>query len=149
MPGRRKSLTPALEDYLKAIQQITENQPVARVSTIARKIGVSLPSVTNAMKRLKDLGYIEYEKYGLIQLTEKGKERAEELEKIHSKILDFFTDIIGIPEHIAEKISCQIEHFIDSRIQEKFEKFVNILEEVPEKGCDELLEFLKTAKNKD
>lgn len=148
MPGRRRSLTPTLEDYLKVIQQITENKPVARVSTIARKIGVSLPSVTNAMKRLKDLGYIEYEKYGLIQLTEKGEKRAEELKRIHSKIFDFFTKIIGLPEYIADKISCQIEHFIDSKTQEKFEEFENILEKVPEKGCDELLEFLRSS-NKD
>ncbi|HEW91063.1 MAG TPA: metal-dependent transcriptional regulator [Thermotogaceae bacterium] len=146
MTGRRKSLTPALEDYLKAIQKITEIQPVARVSIIAKKMGVSLPSVTNAMKRLRDLGYIEYEKYGLIQLTEKGKQRAKELEKIHSEILDFFSEIIGIPEHISEKISCQIEHFIDSRIQERFERFVNIIKKVPEEGCDKLYKFLSENK---
>jgi Mn-dependent DtxR family transcriptional regulator len=147
MAGRRKSLTPALEDYLKVIKQITEVQPVARVSIIARKMNVSLPSVTNAMKRLKDLGYIEYEKYGLITLTEKGKDRAKDLEKIHSEILDFFTEIIGIPEHLSEKISCQIEHFIDSKIQERFEKFVGILKKVPEEGCDELYKFLRENKS--
>lgn len=75
--GRKKTLTPALEDYLAVIQEILQKQPAARVSTIARKMGVSLPSVTNAMKRLAELEYVEYEKYGYITLTEKGKEEQD------------------------------------------------------------------------
>lgn len=88
--GRKKTLTPALEDYLAVIQEILQKQPAARVSTIARKMGVSLPSVTNAMKRLAELGYVEYEKYGYITLTEKGKRRARSLRGSQNRLRNFF-----------------------------------------------------------
>jgi DNA-binding Lrp family transcriptional regulator len=80
--GRKKTLTPALEDYLAVIQEILQKQPAARVSTIARKMGVSLPSVTNAMKRLAELGYVEYEKYGYITLTEIVERFSEQTQEL-------------------------------------------------------------------
>jgi len=73
---KERKLTSSLEEYLKVIYEITQTEPVARVKTIAKHMGVSLPSVTNALKRLDVLGYVRYEKYGLIMLSEKGIERA-------------------------------------------------------------------------
>ena len=77
--GRKKLLTPALEDYLVIIYEIILKDPAARVSSIARMLHVSFPSVTNAMKRLADLGYVNY-KIWSNSVDTKGKEEGKPAE---------------------------------------------------------------------
>ncbi|MBP6960223.1 MAG: metal-dependent transcriptional regulator [Thermotogaceae bacterium] len=139
--GRKKVLTNALEDYIKVIFDLTQAAPVARVKDIAESVGVSLPSVTNAMKRLKDLGYVNYEKYGLIYLTEEGKKRAITLLRVHQLLDTFFIDLLGMPEGVSDNLSCRIEHFLDQRTEERSEKFIAILKQI-KTGAPEAYENL-------
>ena len=140
----KKNLTPALEDYLKTVYEIVQTQPVARVSTIARRMNVSFPSVTNAMKRLKELGYVDYEKYGLIQLTEKGKKRAEVLRSAQVDVREFLIKVLKLPEENAVKIACKIEHFMEEELLDRLREFTDIIVNVEKEGCDRLLKFLKS-----
>jgi len=147
--GRKKTLTPALEDYLKVIYNITKTEPVARVKDIASKLDVSLPSVTNAMKRLKELGFVNYEKYGLILLSEEGQMRAETLTRIHDILDVFFVELIGVPSSVSDQLSCRIEHFFDKDSENRTEEFINLLMDVKQNGkkaCDNLVEFLQREK---
>ncbi|PLV56642.1 metal-dependent transcriptional regulator [Thermotoga sp. SG1] len=144
--GRKKTLTPALEDYLSVIQEILQNQPAARVSVIARKMGVSLPSVTNAMKRLAELGYVEYEKYGYITLTEKGKRKARSLRGSQNRLRNFFFYVMGIPSPTAEKLARHFSHFLDARTRSRFKKFYDIMVNFDESRVQELKEFLEESK---
>jgi Mn-dependent DtxR family transcriptional regulator len=144
--GRKKVLTNALEDYIKVIFELTQAAPVARVKDIAESVGVSLPSVTNAMKRLKDLGYVNYEKYGLIFLTEEGKKRALTLFRIHRLLDTFFIDLLGMTNGVSDTLSCKIEHYLDTNSEERSEQFISILKRIKagESGAfDELVEFLQ------
>ncbi|HNW46105.1 MAG TPA: metal-dependent transcriptional regulator [Thermotogota bacterium] len=128
--GRKKVLTSALEDYIKVIFDLTQAAPVARVKDIAESVGVSLPSVTNAMKRLKDLGYVNYEKYGLIYLSEEGKKRAITLIRVHQLLDAFFVDLVGMPANVSSNLSCRIEHFLDQRTEERSARFITILKKI-------------------
>ncbi len=128
--GRKKVLTSALEDYIKVIFDLTQAAPVARVKDIAESVGVSLPSVTNAMKRLKDLGYVNYEKYGLIYLSEEGKKRAITLIRVHQLLDAFFVDLVGMPANVSSNLSCRIEHFLDQRTEERSGRFITILNQI-------------------
>lgn len=144
--GRKKSLTPALEEYLSVIYAITKVDPVARVKDIAARLDVSLPSVTNAMKRLKDLGLVKYEKYGLIMLSDKGMERSVSLEKTQKVLKTFFEDLVGVPEDISTRLSCNIEHFFNTETEKRTERFIEILLQVKEKGmdaCADLIDFFE------
>jgi len=123
-------LTSALEDYIKVIFDLTQAAPVARVKDIAESVGVSLPSVTNAMKRLKDLGYVNYEKYGLIYLSEEGKKRAITLIRVHQLLDAFFVDLVGMPANVSSNLSCRIEHFLDQRTEERSGRFITILKQI-------------------
>jgi Mn-dependent DtxR family transcriptional regulator len=146
--GREKTMTPVLEDYLKAIFTITEEKPVARVKDIAEIIGVSLPSVTNALKRLKDLGYVEYEKYGLIMLSEKGYAKAQSLKKVNEFVQTFFSKLVGLDAKESASLSCRVEHFFEGETYDRIEQFINILLKVKAEGisaCQELVDFLKNT----
>ena len=123
-------LTSALEDYIKVIFDLTQAAPVARVKDIAESVGVSLPSVTNAMKRLKDLGYVNYEKYGLIYLSEEGKKRAITLIRVHQLLDAFCVDLVGMPANVSSNLSCRIEHFLDQRTEERSARFITILKKI-------------------
>jgi len=143
---KTKKLTPALEDYLKVIYEITQDEPVARVKDIAKDLDVSLPSVTNAMKRLRDLGFVNYEKYGLIVLSEKGMKRATSLERVHEVLEKFFVELVGVPLDVSEHLSCRMEHFFDDRSEERTQRLINLLIEVKEEGesaCPQLVDFLR------
>lgn len=105
-------LTPSLEDYLKSIYILLLSKREVRVSDIASYMGVRLPSVSEALKRLKDRGLVVYDKYSSIYLTSKGLEVARNIVKKHQLILYFLQNILGLPPDIASKEACIIEHFI-------------------------------------
>ncbi|HPE68081.1 MAG TPA: metal-dependent transcriptional regulator [Thermotogota bacterium] len=146
MPRKKsKVLTPALEEYLKAIYQITRTEPVARVKNIAGLMGVSLPSVTNALKRLDSLGYVRYEKYGLILLSEKGMSRATALNRANSILNTLLTEIVGVEPDNSFRMSCKIDHYFDERVDERINHLLAILQRIRQEGmpaCQELQDFL-------
>jgi Mn-dependent DtxR family transcriptional regulator len=149
MMQKEKKLTSSLEEYLKIIYEITQTEPVARVKNIAKRMEVSLPSVTNALKRLDQLGYVRYEKYGLILLSEKGIERAKKLEKTSCILRTLLVDFIGVPESDVSKISCRIDHYFTEDTQERMEQLLTILKNVKENGemsRTELDSFFKKTK---
>lgn len=117
-------LTPSLEDYLKSIYILSLSKREVRVSDIASYMGVRLPSVSEALKKLKDKGLVIYDKYSSICLTNKGYEVARNLVKRHQLILYFFQNILGLPPDIASKEACIIEHFISDETVRRLGVFI-------------------------
>lgn len=144
--GRKKILTPALEDYLTVIYEIQQKQPAARISTIARKVGVSLPSVTNAVRRLADLGYVEYEKYGLIVLTPRGKRKAQSLFTMQKRIKNFFHYVLGISVDISEKLARHLSHYLTARTRERIKEFYKLVIDFKEDQANELRKFIEESR---
>ncbi|HEY8542420.1 MAG TPA: metal-dependent transcriptional regulator [Pseudothermotoga sp.] len=144
--GRKKILTPALEDYLTIIYEIQQKQPAARISTIARKVGVSLPSVTNAVRRLADLGYVEYEKYGLIILTNKGKRKAQIMRVLQQRICNFFYYVLGVPVDVSDKISKHLSHYLTARARERVKEFYRLILDFDETKAKDLRKFIEESR---
>ena len=71
-----EEMTIAMQNYLELIYELSLDGKKARVSDIARQLGVSKPSVNNAVVVLAKNGYVDYEKYADIKLTAKGKKTA-------------------------------------------------------------------------
>lgn len=97
------------EDYLESMIILKEKNGYVRSIDIAGFLGVTKPSVSNAMKRLREEGYIEMDKSGLITVTEKGMEIADKIYTRHKKLTDFFV-ALGVDPDIAEDDACRIEH---------------------------------------
>jgi len=85
---------------------------------------VKLPSVTEALKKLKDKGYVGYERYGLIGLTGRGKSLAEKIYKKHEALYDFLTTILKVKKESAIKEACSMEHYISTGTYRKLKRFV-------------------------
>ena len=99
------------EDYLESMVILKEKNGYIRSVDIAEFLGVTKPSVSNAMKRLREEGYIEMNRSGFITLTEKGMEIADKIYTRHKKLTDFFITL-GVDPDVAEDDACKIEHDI-------------------------------------
>ncbi|MBQ8200366.1 MAG: metal-dependent transcriptional regulator [Clostridia bacterium] len=105
------------EDYLEAILRLRETKGFVRSVDIAQLLGVTKPSVSFAMKKLRENDYIRMGEDSLITLTEKGEEIALRVYDRHKTIMSFLISI-GVDEDTAREDACKIEHDIS---QESFE----------------------------
>lgn len=106
------------EDYLETILRLTLQNGSVRSIDIANELGFSKPSVSTAMKRLRENGYITVEPHGLIQLTEQGHAIADKIYERHILLTQYLIDL-GVSAEIAEQDACKIEHILS---QETFDR---------------------------
>ena len=85
----KNSLTPALEDYLEMIYRNNLNKTYIRINILAQLLNVKDSSASKMVKKLGELGLVNYEKYGVVTLTDKGKELGEYLLNRHNTIENF------------------------------------------------------------
>ena len=113
------------EDYLEQILMIREQKGVVRSIDIAAGLNVTKPSVSVAMKRLRENGYINMDKDNLITLTESGEEIARNIYDRH-KTLTHCLLLVGVDEEHAREDACKMEHDIS---QESYEALVRFLKD--------------------
>jgi len=119
-----KQLSGTLEDYLEAIYRIEQQKRVARPRDICEAQGVAGSTVTAALKSLSDKDLVNYEPYGLVTLTERGRKQAESLAVRHRIIRDFLEEILDLPPRQAESTACGMEHAVDERALQRFVCFL-------------------------
>lgn len=105
------------EDYLEQILMLLEKKGYARSIDIAAGLGVSKPSVSIAMKKLRENGYISMGSDNNISLTDKGYAIARKIYDRHQALTRFFISL-GVSEETALADACRIEHDIS---EETFE----------------------------
>ena len=118
------------EDYLEMILRLNEEKGYARSVDIATGLGVSKPSVSVAMKQLREGNYIVMDKDNYITLTDTGMEIAQRIYERH-KVLTRMLTMIGVDEKIAEDDACKVEHDISVQT---FTALKNHLEKMETKG---------------
>jgi DtxR family Mn-dependent transcriptional regulator len=128
------TLTATQEDYLLTIYRILEEQPVARVRDIAGLLGVSLSTVSAALKNLADQELIDYAPHQFITLTKEGRQQGERLAKKHEIIASFLTRILGLDENIAEENAHRMEHAVDGEVMSRLVSFIEFINECPRAG---------------
>lgn len=133
----QEQLTSALEDYLETIFELVRDHQIARIRDIAKARSVRPASVSPAMKRLADLGLIEYERREFITLTPSGERIARRIYARHQLLSRFFIDVLKVEKEIATSDACQMEHSISDRTMDGLARFIEFVE-----SCDEGQELL-------
>ncbi len=108
MPRLRESA----EDYLEAIGTLCRESGHAQVSNIAQLLDVKKPSVTAALRHLRDEGLIEYKQYSPVTLTEKGQAYAKRVMTAHSTLRQFLHEMGGLSLERADSAACHLEHWL-------------------------------------
>lgn len=104
------------EDYLEAILRVKESKGTVHSVDVAKKLGVSKPSVSRAVGILKRDGYLEDSEGTELEFTKKGLEKATNIYSRHRLLTDFFVKITGVSKEQAEENACRVEHDIDADI---------------------------------
>lgn len=117
-------LTASLEDYLEIIHILRQSMDGVGVTDIAKAMGISKPSVTRAIKSLKNNSLVIQEKYGKIVLTPEGERVAESVYSRHKVLRKFLIEVLKISGGTAEIDACKIEHVISKETLEGIKKFL-------------------------
>lgn len=106
--SENKLLTSSMEDYMEMIYRICIEDGYIRINQLAERLNVRPSSTTKVVKKLRDLELVEYQRYGIVQLTEEGKIIGEFLLKRH-KIIEEFLKNLGIKDTLLKDTE-MIEH---------------------------------------
>ena len=114
-------LTKVVEEYVEVIYDLGKGEKIVDTNSIASTLNVKPGSVTEMLKKLQNIGLVNYVKYRGVTLTSAGCDVAQELREKH-RILAEFLEIIGIQKEIADIDACQIEHNITQVTMEQLNK---------------------------
>jgi Mn-dependent DtxR family transcriptional regulator len=112
------------ENYLETIYILSKKLPVVRSVDIATELNFKKPSVSVAMKHLREQELITVSDAGFITLTDAGKAQAEAIYERHTILTKMF-QMLGVPAEIAAEDACLIEHVLSD---ESFNAIKNHLE---------------------
>lgn len=129
-----------IEDYAELVYIIQKKKQKVHTNDVAIALDINPASVTEIFQKLSDEGYINYEKYSGVTLTEKGEKIAIKTKRKHDTLKKFLT-IIGVDEKIADEDACKIEHNVNPKTMEKLRKFVEFAK--LENGCTRWLEHFR------
>ena len=130
------NLSHSAQDYLEAILILSQEKGMTRVKEVAEHLGVKKPSVVVAIKSLAEKGLVNHEHYGYVELTEKGREVAQQIYHRHQVLARFLNKILGLDPDLAEQDACQMEHYISPLTLERLVKFVEFVDNFPTVGQD-------------
>lgn len=111
------------EDYLESILVLQERRGVVHSIDIVNELGYSKPSVSIAMKKLRENGYISMDASGRITLNESGLAIANRVYTRHKTITRLFT-LLGVSEETAAEDACKVEHDLSDETFQKILDFI-------------------------
>jgi Mn-dependent DtxR family transcriptional regulator len=128
--AKKEDRTDRMEDYLEVIYELVEQKGYATTVDISNYLNVSSPSVTKMTQRLDETGYLKYEKYRGIRLTDEGVRIAQNIRNSHGLLAEFFK-MIGVDEESANSDAEGIEHHLHPETIKRLEDFMNVLKKYP------------------
>lgn len=118
------NLSPAMEDYLKAIFSLGRRGQAVTTQALAAKLELSPASVTKMMKRLAEYQLVEHEKYQGVRLTELGRKIAVEVLRHHRLLELYLTQALGFTWDEVHEEAELLEHFISEKLEARICEFL-------------------------
>ena len=112
------------ENYLETIYILSKKLPVVRSVDIATELNFKKPSVSVAMKHLREKELIVVSDAGFITLTKEGLAQAEAIYERHTVLTQMFI-ALGVPANVAAEDACQIEHILSDESFDAIKKHLN------------------------
>jgi DtxR family Mn-dependent transcriptional regulator len=133
------------ETYIETIATLLKMQGYAKVTDIAKTLKVMPSSVSEMLKKLSGLGFVNHNPYGPVTLTKKGYALNEYLEEQQLSLQRFF-ELLGIDKRIAKEDACRIEHVLNEVTLERLSLYVNFIENTYH-SLDCIVSFKQYIKN--
>ena len=113
----------SVEDYLEAILILSRQKPQVRSIDVANELGYSKPSISVAMKNLRQKGYVNVSEEGYLSLTDEGRKLASTVYERHSLISGWLIRL-GVSPEIAVEDACRMEHDISDESFAAIKKYL-------------------------
>ena len=114
------TITPAMQDYLKAVYRLGEVGPVA-TQELADELGVAAPSVTNMAKRLHELGLLHHVPYQGVSLTAAGRAAALDVVRRHRLLETYLAEAVGLGWDEVHDEAERLEHHLSDRLEARLD----------------------------
>lgn len=121
---QRPPLSSGGEDCLEAALVLGRAGYPVRVTALARRLGVSKPTVVAALAALERRGLVRHERYGGVELTAAGRRQATETDRRHRLVRTFLARVLGVNDDVAEQDACRIEHNLSPETVSRLVAFV-------------------------
>jgi DtxR family Mn-dependent transcriptional regulator len=112
------------EMYLKAIGELTLEEPLLPISNLADRLGISPVSATEMVHRIEDQGLVEHERYKGVRLTDAGRRRAMMVIRRHRLWERFLTDKLKLPWEDVHDLACRLEHAAGQSVTDAMADFL-------------------------
>ena len=117
--------TPVKENYLKALYFLNEEHSDISITDLSRQLQVSKPTVSNMVKRLQEKGWVVYQKYKPLQLTEEGRQIAASVIRKHRLTEMFLYEVMGFGWEEVHEIAEQMEHIDSEKLFSRMDEMLN------------------------
>ena len=124
------------EDYLKAMYVLKMKNGEIRVTDIAEYLNISKPSVTKAINNMKEIGLVNNETYGKIELTEQGIDIAKKVLEAYDISYVFLKDVLGLEEEKAKKEAEKLKLTMEDNTLNYLAKYVHKVLNLSSLDCD-------------
>lgn len=124
----------SVEDYLKAIHDLSKNGNAVSTTEISRTLKVAPASVTEMLKKLAEKGYISHSPYHGTMLTSGGRRIAEKTVRKHRLLERFLHDVLKIDKTKVHKEACEMEHALSDDAEESLCRFLRHPDRCPDDG---------------
>ena len=116
-----------MEMYLKTILQLGEDNSPVRVKAIAESLGITMPSVSEALSTLKTRGLVLHPSYGEVKLSARGRRLAEGIHDRFEVLQRFLVEVLRVDERVARHEACEIEHVLGSDTFQRLTAYLDFL----------------------
>jgi len=117
-------VSPTSEEYLEWIYRLSKEQDEVTPTDLARSLKISPASVTGMLKRLGERGLIHYRPYHSVELSVEGRAVALRIIRRHGLLERLFTDVLGVPWHLADAEASRLEHAITADVEERIARLL-------------------------
>lgn len=125
-------LTHSMVHYLLTIHKLKEDRGYARVTDIAKDLGLTKGSVSTAVNNLKKRDLVVEDDSKFLTLSDSGHGHVHEILSNRTLLFYFFKDVVGISDEAAHKDSCLMEHLLSTESRQKLFLFMKQIVESPE-----------------
>jgi len=130
------------QNYLETIFALCEAHGHAHGKMIAERMGVRMPSVSEALRGLAEAGLVHYRQRQAVTLTEKGMAIARELAERHAVLAAFYERILGCTRRRADELACRVEHVVDADFIRRMRRVSGLLTDAMAKaGVSSILDL--------
>lgn len=126
-------LTHSMAHYLLTIHKLREEKGYARVTDIAKDLGLTKGSVSTALGNLKKKDLVVEDENKFLSLSKVGHDEVHRILSMRTLMYYFLTDVLEVAEDVAHKDSCLVEHLLSSETRQKLFKFMRTISLDPKK----------------